>query len=175
MRKLTIAALIILLTACSSSTKTPAQTPTASNEGCTSSDFAYSVGETEGAAGTSYTTLIFENIGKQSCTLVGTPTAQPVGGESAKAIGPESTKNEVEGRGDQVVLKPGEKASVLYAVATASNYTPEECVAVDSDGVEVTLSGELLNLSHVFALRPYEVCTKLSSTFISGVVSGANG
>lgn len=174
MRKICVILLALLLTACSSA-QPEAPKPTPKVQGCGDGDFSYSVGVTEGAAGTSYTTFIFENISDHECTLEGVPTAQPVGGESAEPIGPESKKNDFADRGDPVVLQPGQRASVMFAVATASNYPADECVAIRADGVSVTFDTAKTNLTKVFTLRGYEVCTEIPSTSISGVVAGVEG
>lgn len=165
--------LAVLVSGCSTSPDVSHPADTAMTVGCNSNDFSYSVGITEGAAGTGYTTLIFRNIGKGQCILAGTPFAQPL--NDGEAVGPSSTRNEIEGRGDQVTIEPGERASILYAVATASNYPPEECVPAESDAVKIVFSSELVEAAHVFTLPGYQVCTRLSSTFVSGVVAGENG
>lgn len=167
-----ILVLFLLLTACSSAA--PEAMPDPTPTGCSSGDFAYSVGATEGAAGTSYTTLIFTNTSTRECTLEGVPGAQPVSGQ--EPVGPESKHNDLSGKVETIVVKQGEKASVLFAVATASNYPTEECVPLESDGVMVTLGSESARkIEHTFSLRSFDVCTELASTSISKVARGIQG
>lgn len=173
MRKLLPFLFLALVAGCSSGSTEPTATKTF--DGCTSEDFSYSVGVTEGAAGTSYTTLIFTNTSQQECTLEGVPSAQPVTGDSHKAVGPASSANDVTGRGEAVLLKPGDTASVQYAVATASNYSADECVVASSDGVMIGFDTPKAQISNFFPMAGYEVCTKITSTFVSGVVPGADG
>lgn len=169
MRKFLVLVIAVLLAACSSSSK-KAETTTS---GCGVKDYAYSVGQSEGAAGTSYTPLILTNVSNRECTLDGVSQAQPI--SNGALVGLESRPNTAGDVVSTIIVKPGEKVSVLYAVATASNYPSDECVIATSDGVRLTFSGKDSTFSADFDLPGYEICTKLSNTLISRPVAGANG
>ena len=166
MRKTALVLILIALAGCSS--QKPQEGIELAKE-CAPIDFTFSVGATEGAAGTSYTPLIFTYNGSKPCTLQGAPVAQPVSGEAAIGL---TSKTNV-GEAKAVTLKSGDKASVLFAVATAANYTPEECQVAESNGVNLMFNSPAL--SAYFSLPTYEVCTKLQSTLVSPIVAGVDG
>lgn len=174
MKRILIAVVALVLAGCggSSTNSNASVSPTPTQSGCSDNDFAYSVGVTEGAAGTSYTTLILTNTSNRECRLEGVPTAQPVVGVDRKAVGTPSGENPMPDRGGLVQLAPGEKASVIYGIATASNYPVDDCEPTTSDGVVVTFTLPQSSLAAYFALRDYDVCTKVVSTYISGIAAG---
>lgn len=164
MRKLIALVGLLIIVGCSS---TGSEKPD-SNSACTEKNFSFSIGAMEGAAGTNYIPLIFTNTGDRPCLFEVMPTAQPVLGQSDAA--PQSQQNPSTGTTGSLTLESGDQASVLFAIATASNYPSEECVSSQADGVRVTFKKPLLTA--FFSLPGYEVCTKLTNTFISGIVAG---
>lgn len=169
MKKFAILLVSVVLAACSSTATKEESKPV----GCGVKDFSYGVGQTEGAAGTSYTPLVLTNISTRDCVIETLTTAQPISGGDLTGL--PSRQNGVPNSAATLTLKAGEKASVLYAVATASNYPADECVVTPSDGVRVTVSTGQSKFSTDFAMPTYDVCTKLSSTLISSFVPGAEG
>jgi hypothetical protein len=140
---------------------------------CSADDLAISVGTTQGAAGTSYTTLIITNDGSAQCTLSGTPSAQPVIGAQHTSVGPLAKEMPMGARGGEVVLEPGDQANVVYGMATAANWPAEECDAKPADGVVIHFNSALLSFSDYAAMPIADVCTKIPSTIIAGVEEGA--
>lgn len=144
---------------------------------CTVRNFVVSVGTTQGAAGTQYTPLIFHNHQPSTCSLSGIPSAQPVYGAKKIKVGPPAIKNAVTGRGATVNLVGlSGTASVEYAMGTAANYPKEKCLPKLVDGVIITFPNWKGTIAHqYFPMAKNFVCTKLSSTRISGVVLGSMG
>lgn len=169
MRKLAVALIALALVGCSSNSIKESDKPS----GCSDKDYTLSVGASEGAAGTSYMPLVMTNSSTRECTVTGVPNVQPI--SNGDPVGPPSRPNVGGDTLATLILKPGESASVLYAIATASNYPAEECVIASSDGVRLTLSNGSSDFSAAFAIPEYEVCTKLSSTLISKLVPGNQG
>lgn len=165
MRKILLLIALLVLAGCSSS-DSKIEKPAA----CGETDFSYSVGATEGAAGTNYTPLIYTNTSDRACVFEGMPTAQPVLGEEQSNASEPSKQNASTGITEPLTLESGDQASVLFAVATASNYPDEECVSSQADGVRVTFKKP--SFTAYFSLPGYEVCTKLVNTFVSGIVAG---
>lgn len=167
MRFTSAAVVALFLSACSTPMAPAGSAPT-----CSTEDLRSSVGVTEGAAGTSYTTLVLTNTGAHSCTLEGTPRAQPVLGSDRTPVAGQSGENPLDGAGASIELAPGTgTAHLLYGVAEASNYPSNDCEAAESDGVVVTFAdGPAV---FYFPLRSYQTCTKTTSTFISGVLPGS--
>lgn len=166
MRKILALVALLVLVGCSSSAE-KVEEPTACGEG----DFSYSVGPSEGAAGTNYTPLIYTNTSDRACVFEGLPTAQPIRGTERFNASPQSQQNAQGSTNGSLTLQPGAQASMLFAVATASNYPTEECVPDVADGVKVTFK-KTPGFTAYFTVPDFEVCTKLSNTFISGIVAG---
>lgn len=171
-RFLVAAAMAVPLAACAtgqSSTQPSASSPPAP-EPCTAQALSTSLGGTEGAAGTSYVTIVLTNTGDQACTLSGFPQAQPVRGTAREAVGPRSGRNALEGSGGTVTLAAeGGSARVVLGIANASNYVVDQCVPRASDGVLVTFAAGSGPEEYV-SLTATQVCSRLTSTTISGVL-----
>lgn len=142
---------------------------------CASESLAMSVGQSDGTAGTVYYPLVFTNVTKQSCTVEGTPAVRASTGINSMGglfLGrPALVVNKGVARyGDQITLRPGQRASAAFGVVDTGNFTPATCVAKNASSVSVSFMGRL----YWGALR-FSVCTKRASTTISGVVRGATG
>jgi hypothetical protein len=112
----------------------PAAMPAATGPAvCRTADLKLSKGRSDGAAGSSYTPLVFENTGARSCTLTGfpgvsltdSPTGDPIGAPADRET-PKPT----------VTLGVGEKASALLRITVAGNYG-DRCHPATAAGLRV--------------------------------------
>lgn len=173
-RSILIAVVTVLVSGCSgSSTPEASETPTPTATGCELSNFSFTLGTTEGAAGTSYTTLVVTNIGATACTLGSTVTAQPVSGSSREAVGPESKAAISPDHSGSIEVSPEASANTIYGISTAANYSKADCEPKSSDGVLVTFNAGGRDVNAYFAMKAYDVCTKIPSTSITGFGAGA--
>ena len=142
---------------------------------CHTVALAPSVGRGSAAAGTAYETLLIKNRSSHSCKLSGTPATQfgnfvGSGGLVVfRGVGPAATKLTYAGRGKTVVVKPGAVASVTVGIETAANYPRSKCAGANASRVRLVFPGGTTLYN---TLRTNEVCTKIASTFTSGVVLG---
>ena len=125
-----------------------------------------------GAAGTIYWTLALTNRTSKACTLSGTPVAQPLRSRTARiAVGPTAVAMRFAGRGSMVTIKPHATASVILGVGETSNYPVARCAPKKAGAVSATFTRGTSRTRLYFTL-PITVCTKLSSTRISGIALG---
>lgn len=75
---------------------------------CASAQLSVSLGQADGAAGTSYTPLIFTNTSGSTCTLNGHPGVSYVTGDTGQQVGAPAVR---EGSGTTVLLRPGAQAN----------------------------------------------------------------
>ncbi len=145
---------------------------------CHSSWLTATVGRGSAAAGTAYITLEIINHGASACTLTGTPIAQPgfysYSMQPFVAVGPRAVKISYAGRGRTILLKPHGVASVEFGISTAANYPPSQCGPRNISAVELTFKMRTLSMRLDYPLRSQAVCTKLTSTQITGVVLGTH-
>lgn len=145
---------------------------------CFSSSLTPMIGQSSGAAGTTYITLEIRNHSTSSCTLSGTPTALPGNvpkvGPHWISVGPPSSKLTFAGRGGNVIIRPGKIASVELGISTAGNYSPSTCGPKMVSGVEIIFSPTKSAVYLTYRLPRQAVCTKLASTSIAGIVLGTH-
>lgn len=121
----------------------PASTATSSGSGtsasggsaCATSDLNVSIGGTQGAAGSVYTTIDFTNTGSGACTLYGYPGVSLVD-SSAGQLGAAATRNPSHSP-TRVTLAPGAKANAVVQVAAAGNYPASECKPTPASSLRI--------------------------------------
>ncbi len=144
---------------------------------CVASALKVALGQSEGAAGTIYYPLVITNIASTGCTLSGIPRVQPVTGATASAahapVGPKAGLRDLSasGYGQLIRLAPRARVSANYGVTESANYPSSRCAPADFAGVTVLLGG----IGHWWVSLKASTCTKLTSTFVSGVVPTVNG
>lgn len=144
---------------------------------CVGSSLKVTIGRTEGAAGTIYYPLVFTNAGSTGCAISGIPRVQPVTGATVSVthlpVGPKAGLQDfsTSGYGQSIRLAPGAQASAAYGVGESGNYTPSKCGPADFAGVTVLVGG----IGHWWAPLKSSTCTRLVSTFVSGVVPTTTG
>lgn len=140
---------------------------------CTGSSLRVSIGQSEGAAGTIYYPLVFTNVGSIACTISGIPRVQPSSAGAHLRIGPPAALRDfsTSGYGQSIRLAPHAQASAAYGVAQSANYTPSQCVPANFAGVTVLVGG----IGQWWTPLKSSTCTKLVSTFVSGVLPTNDG
>lgn len=144
---------------------------------CARSSLRLSIGQSDGAAGTIYYPLVFTNVGSVGCTLSGIPRVQPSTGTSQSTthvpVGPRAALRDfsASGYGQSIRLAPHARASAAYGIAQSANYTRSQCVPANFTGVTVLVGG----IGQWWTPLASSTCTKVVSTFVSGVVPTTTG
>jgi hypothetical protein len=127
----------------SSPTPTSSTTPAAPTQApvdtrCHTSELSLSVGDSEGAAGTIYTTFVFTNISSRSCTMFGFPGVSYLNGSTQVAA--PATRSGIDPA--LITLAPGATAHSVVAnsniacgtptmAPTVRIYPPDETAPID--------------------------------------------
>jgi len=115
---------------------TSAFTPAAHPDGCVVSELRLTVGQAQGAAGSTELPLVFTNIGGRTCVLEGFPGVSYVqGGADEAQVGSAATRS-----GDShgaVSLAPGGTASAEVRAVNVENYPADTCAPTDVAGLRV--------------------------------------
>ena len=112
-----------------------------STAGCLTKNLSFSIGTSEGAAGSVYEPLRFTNNGSAACTLRGYPGVSFVTGGSGQQVGADATRNPQHAT-VTVTLAPGATAESIVQVVNHMNYSPAQCKAADVSGFRVYPPGE---------------------------------
>lgn len=143
---------------------------------CTSTSLSPKVGNTGGAAGTTYINLKINNHSKTTCSLTGIPSAQTgflsFSQTPFVAVGLPASKRIYPGRGGTVWLAPHATASVEFGISTAGNYLAKKCAVKNSYELQVTFNSGKSAVRLLYPLPKTQVCTKIANTFIAGVAQG---
>jgi len=119
----------------SSSTTTIASVPT-----CGGSDLDVSVGTIEGAAGSTFTTILFENVGDGDCRLTGHPSVSYAASDGGEVVGESAVPSDQPSV--SVLLTPGDQASAVLRQAQPANFPEDRCAPVQVWGLRVSLPGQ---------------------------------
>lgn len=144
---------------------------------CAPSSLRLSIGQSQGAAGTIYYPLVFTNTGGVACTISGIPRVQPSTGTSQSsphtAVGPAAGLRDFSssGYGQAIRLAPRAQASAAFGVAESGNFPTSRCKPATFTGVSVLVGG----IGQWWTPLKSSTCTKLESTFVSGVVPTNTG
>jgi Protein of unknown function (DUF4232) len=136
---------------------------------CRNSALKTLVGWPNGAAGTIYYGIRFQNLGVTACTVHGIPTVLPIAPDGA-AVGPPARPEHLNARVPPVVLgvHDGVTAWANFGVVETGNFSASACVPTLAGGIRVTLPG----YSTTDLPLPFSLCTRLNSTSIDGVAPG---
>lgn len=126
------------------SSATAATVPTTTTGGtgssCLSANLTASLSAPEGAAGSSYYTLIFKNTGSESCTLQGFPGVSYVTGDDGRQVGAAAAWDGA--KGPEVTLQPGGTATAQLQEVNVQNFPADICKPVSTRGLRVYPPGE---------------------------------
>jgi hypothetical protein len=142
---------------------------------CQTGAIKVSIGQSNGAAGTIYWSVIFTNIGTSTCHLSGVPAIQPAT-TSQIPVGPPARSNSTGMMGVLITLAPKKSASVAWGVGETGNYTPATCGPARATHILVRLSSVMGTGRWMVSLAtPVSVCTKLASTTTRLLSVGTSG
>jgi hypothetical protein len=102
---------------------------------CHASQLAVTLGTSEGAAGTIYYQILFQNRSGTTCSLRGYPGVSSVGGADGHQIGAPARRDPK--TVVTVVLRPRAYASASYGQAQALNYPKARCHPQSARGLRV--------------------------------------
>ncbi|MBB3039135.1 DUF4232 domain-containing protein [Hoyosella altamirensis] len=103
--------------------------------GCTTGELEASLGEPQGAAGSTVYTLIFTNTGSEACTLQGFPGVSYVTGPDGSQIGRAAERSG--STGGQISLDPDGQASARIRAVDVENYPSNVCDPMEVAGFRI--------------------------------------
>ena len=146
---------------------TPATTPPATSAvigQCATAALGLAIGDSEGAAGSAFTPLVFTNNGSTTCTLDGHPGVSFIDG-AGNQIGPSAERTDV--ATPTIALAPGEQAHATLQTHDAGFY--DACDPVHAARMKVFPPDQT---EAIIIDYPFDVCTAVISAtqFTIGVV-----
>jgi hypothetical protein len=108
---------------------------------CATSELAASLGQGNGAAGSTIVPLEFRNTSSSACTLYGYPGVSFVTGPGGSQIGTSASEDNATPR-QLVTLAAGSTAHALLQVAVAQNYPPSRCHLVQAHWLRIFPPGQ---------------------------------
>lgn len=136
------------------STTSTTAAPTPPSPDCQPSEIDLSLGTVEGAAGSTYTPILFHNVGTRGCILEGFPDVSYVTGAAGTVVGESAVPSTQTPA--PVLIAPGSSASVVLQQARPENFPQANCVPQDVGGILVTLPGQSVP---VFLDDPTTACS----------------
>ena len=129
-----------------SQSPTPESSPTtAGDTSCATSQLQATLTNGQGAAGSVFYSLQFQNVGQSSCTLFGNPGVSLVASPTGPQLGAAATfVNHSEAV--TVTLQPGATASATLQIAEAGNYPQSSCNETPAAGLRVYPPGQTASL-----------------------------
>jgi hypothetical protein len=103
---------------------------------CATRDLQVKAGASQGAAGSTFITLDFTNIGTATCTLFGYPGVSLAGGKPVGRIGRAAAQSHASPR-QLVTLAPGAVANAQLRVVNAASYPPSRCRPVRTNFLQI--------------------------------------
>jgi hypothetical protein len=146
--------------ASASASASPSPTPTPSfsstvqaSHRCVTSQLHMSLGQSQGAAGSTFTPIVFTNVSKHACTLFGYPGVSFLDSTGAQ-VGVDATHDG--GEEATVTLAPGDAANAQLQVPDPGNYSASQCKQANAATLRVYPPGDFTALSVADAMT---VCT----------------
>jgi hypothetical protein len=137
---------------------------------CTTAKLNASLGQSQGAAGSTIVSIVFKNLGKKACTIYGYPGVSFLD-PNAKQLGQPADRR----GGEQAVvtLGSGDFANAQLRIPDPGNFDPADCNAATSASLKVYPPGETEFLQLNFAMS---VCTtEEGRAVVQPVVPGTGG
>lgn len=151
-------------------TPTVTVTPPTGVPTCQSTQLSLSLGPAGGAAGSTYTPIVFTNNGSSRCEMHGFPGVSFVDASGARLGKP---AREAAGKDKMIKLASGGAAHALLQQPDPGNYQPADCRQATADRLQVYPPGETQPL---FVKDRVPVCTtKQARTSVSRVAFGSGG
>jgi hypothetical protein len=138
---------------------------------CLSSNLKLTLGIGQGAAGTTYQTIVFTNDGTSACELHGYPGVSYV--DASGALIGEPASEDAGKRKTITLAASGGQANAVLRAPDALNFPPSSCHKTTSDRLRVYPPGETVAL---FVHDAVQVCTTSAGrNGISPVLAGNGG
>lgn len=125
----------------STTPSSPSSSAPAGPAACVTSALSASLGQGNGAAGSTIIPLEFRNTSSSSCTLFGYPGVSFVTGPGGSQIGNSASEDSATPR-QSVTLAAGATAHALLQVAVAQNYPPSRCHLAKAHWLRIFPPGE---------------------------------
>lgn len=170
----------VTVTATPTASTTASSTPTASSSpsatgsplaaGCKTKHLKLSIGEGQGAAGSSYQPIVFTNTGSKPCSLVGYPGVSFLD-TSGSQLGAAAVR--APGAKQPVTLAPGGNASALLQIPDPGVFSQAKCAPANAAELRVYPPNQTASLEVVDSVT---ICTtKRGASKIRPVVTGSSG
>lgn len=141
--------------------------PAASGDGsagqvpvCASVNLTFTLGQSEGAAGSVYQPVVLTNNGSATCTLHGFPGVSFVAGDDGHQVGNAADEDKTKPV-ESVALAPGTSAQFVVRISNAGNYDASTCQPVEARGLRVYTPGETHS---AFVPLPMTACSTTTQT-----------
>ena len=177
----TLACIATLLAACGTSTSTVATTSSTATSTtsstiaalapCPTRSLAATVGISQGAAGSTYTVIVFTNISQTSCTLYGYPGVSLAGGTPVSQIGLAAAESQSSPR-QLVTLAPGAAGNALLRITDAGNYPTSTCQPAATQYLQIYPPNQT---TPIYLSYSATACSKPVETLTIGVVQPGSG
>ena len=129
-----------------SQSPTPQSSPTTAGEtSCATSQLRATLTNAQGAAGSIFYSLQFQNVGQPSCTLFGNPGVSLVASASGPQLGAAATFVD-HSQAVTVTLQPGATATATLQIAEAGNFPQSSCDEAPAAGLRVYPPGQTASL-----------------------------
>jgi Protein of unknown function (DUF4232) len=128
-------------TSSSATSPSPSVSSSPAVPACATSELAVSLGQGNGAAGSTIVPLVFRNNSGSACTLYGYPGVSFVTGPGGSQIGTSASEDKATPR-QLVTLAAGSTAHALLQVAVAQNYPPSRCHLVQAHWLRIFPPGQ---------------------------------
>lgn len=151
------------------STAPPSTTTRTAVAGCTTDQLQENVINPNGAAGSTYYTITFRNVGSSACTLYGYP------GVSLEKYGKEigqSASWDHSVPPASVNLNPGATAYAALRITDAYNYPPTECTPEQAAGIAIIAPNTVEPETVLMSKPPIEGCAPGTSSEVNLLQTG---
>lgn len=132
---------------------TPAPTAPPASDACATGILTITAGDSDGAAGSIFTPLVFTNNGTTACTLDGHPGVSFVD-TAGNQIGPSADRTDV--ATPTVTLAPGEQAHATLQTHDAGFFDAAACAPVHAERLKIFPPDQTDAIIIAF---PFDVCT----------------
>lgn len=139
-------------------TRTPSGPPT-----CVASALRAGLGSSEGAAGTTYQTVVLTNASSATCSLYGYPGVSFVTGIGGSQIGAPASRSSLRSL-LRVTLRPGQSADTEVGVAQAANYPRRTCQPLAASWLRIYPPGDY---GAVFLKYKAQACGRSSLSILT--------
>lgn len=111
---------------------------------CTAAELTVTLGQGEGAAGSTYAPLVFTNKGTRTCELTGFPGVSYVAGDDGHQVGPAAVMSGA--HGPEISMAPGRASQAQVQFVQVANFDAAVCKPTPVRGLRVYAPGETASI-----------------------------